>query len=64
MRCLVVPDISILENSRCGEHYCREILGLFLQQTFVKYMDTNGNYPDDWQLADSKQMEYRLTDGG
>lgn len=44
--------------SRCGSHYCREELGQFLQQTFVKYMDTNGNYPNDWKLADSKLVIY------
>ena len=47
--------------SRCGLHYCREELGQFLQQTFVKYMDTNGDYPagdNTWQLADSKQVVY------
>lgn len=44
--------------SRCGSHYCREELGQFLQQTFVKYMDTNGNYPNDWKLVDSKLVIY------
>lgn len=53
---LHVAAIDNSGNLSGTSHY--KLPNTFLQRTYVKYQDTNGNYPNDWKLADSKQVVY------